>query len=137
MVYGMEAALPIEMGVRSLRTVLESEIPEADWLQSRYDQLCMLDEKRLKALHHIQGYQRRLRKAFNKKVRTRDLKLGDLVLKEIQASVQDANGKFKQNWIGPYIIKQIYSGGAVRLMDLDANPFTEPTNMDQLKKYHV
>ena len=97
MVYGMEAALPIEMGVRSLRTVLESEIPEADWLQSRYDQLCMLDEKRLKALHHIQGYQRRLRKAFDKKVRTRDLKLGDLVLKEIQASVQDANGKFKKN----------------------------------------
>ena len=57
----------------------------------------MLDEKRLKTLYHIQGYQRRLRKAFNKKVRTRDLKLGDLVLKEIRAPVQDANGKFKQN----------------------------------------
>ena len=93
----MEAVLPIEMGAHSLRTVLESEILEVDWLQSRYDQLCMLDEKRLKALYHIQGFQRRLRKAFNKKVRTRDLKLGDLVLKEIQASIQDANGKFKQN----------------------------------------
>ena len=79
LVYGIEAVLPIEMGVRSLRTILESEIFEADWLQSRYDQLCMLDEKRLKALYHIQGYQRRLRKAFDKKVRTKDLKLGDLV----------------------------------------------------------
>ena len=77
----MKAVLPIKMGVRSLRTGLESEIPEADWLQSSYDQLCMLDEKRLKALYHV--YQRRLRKAFDKKVRTRDLKLGDLVLKEI------------------------------------------------------
>ena len=93
----MEVVLPIEMVVCSLRTVLESEILEADWLQSRYDQLCMLDEKRLKALYHIQGYQRRLRKAFDKKVKTRYLKLGDLVLKEIQAPVQDANGKFKQN----------------------------------------
>ena len=65
----MEAVLPIEMGVRSLRTTLESEIPKADWLQGRYDQLCMLDEKRLKALYHIQGYQRRLRKTFDKKVR--------------------------------------------------------------------
>ena len=109
LVYGMEAVLPIEMGVRSLRTVLESEIPEVDSLQSRYDQLCMMDEKRLKALYHIQGYQRRLRKAFDKKVRTRDSKLGDLVLKEIRAPVQDANGKFKQNWASPYIIKQIYS----------------------------
>ena len=93
----MEAVLLIEMGIHSLRTVLESEISEVDWLQSRYDQLCMLDEKRLKALYHIQGYQRRLRKAFDKKVRTRDLKLGDLVLKEIRAPIQDANEKFKQN----------------------------------------
>ena len=97
LVYRMKVVLPIEMGVRSLRTVLESEIPKVDWLQSKYDQLCMLDEKRLKALYHIQGYQRRLRKAFDKKVRTRDLKLGDLVLKEIRALVQDANGKFKKN----------------------------------------
>ena len=83
MVYEMEAVLPFEMGVCSLRKVLESEILEVDWLQSRYNQLCMMNEKRLKALYHIQGYQRRLRKAFDKKVRIRDLKLGDLVLKEI------------------------------------------------------
>ena len=97
LVYGMEAVLPIEMGVRSMRTILESEIPEVGWLQSRYDQLCMMDEKKLKALYHIQGYQRRLRKAFDKKVRAKDLKLGDLVLKEIRAPVQDTNRKFKQN----------------------------------------
>ena len=60
MVYRMEVVLPIKMGVRSLKRVLESEIPEANWLQNRYDQLCMLDQKRLKALYHIQGYQRRL-----------------------------------------------------------------------------
>ena len=83
LVYGMEVVLPIEMGVCSLRIILESKIPEADWLRSRYDQLCILDEKRLKALYHIQGYQRRLMKAFDKKVRTKDLKLKGLVLKEI------------------------------------------------------
>ena len=105
MVYGMEAVLSIEKGVHSLRIVLKSEIPEIDWLQSIYNQLCMMDEKRLKALYHIQGYQRRLRKALDKKVRVRDLKLGDLVLKEIRALVQDTNGKFKQNWVSPYIIK--------------------------------
>ena len=109
LVYGMEAVLPIEMGVYSLRIVLESEIPKAYWLQSKYDQLCMLDEQRLKAMYHIQGYQMRLWKAFDKKVRTGDLKLGDLVLKEIRALVQDANEKFKQNWADPYIIKQIHS----------------------------
>ena len=79
----MKVVLPIKMGVHSLRIVLKSEIPKVDWLQSKYDQLCMMDEKRLKALYHIQGYQRRFRKAFDKKARTRDLKLGDLVLKDI------------------------------------------------------
>ena len=59
LVYGMEAVLSFEMGIHSLRTVLESEIPKGDWLQSRYNQLCMMDEKRLKALYHIQGYQDR------------------------------------------------------------------------------
>ena len=89
----------------------------------------MMDEKRLKALYHIQGYQRRLIKAFDKKVRTRDLKMGDLVLKEIQAPTQEINRKFKKNWAGPYIIKQIYSGIPIRLIDLDANPFylSQPT----------
>ena len=48
LVYGMEAVLPIEMDVRSLRTVLESEILEVDSFQGRYDQLCMMDEKGLK-----------------------------------------------------------------------------------------
>ena len=109
----MEAVLPIEMGVCSLRIVLESEILEVDWLQSKYDQLCMMDKKRLEVLYCIQGCQRRLRKNFDKKVKARDLKLGDLVLKEIRAPIQDTNRKFKQNLVGPYIIKHIYSGGAV------------------------
>jgi hypothetical protein len=76
-------------------------------------------------------------KAFNKKVRSRDLKIGDMVLKEIQALVHDQRGKFKPNWSGPFIIKEIYSGGFARLIDLDGNPFMEPTNLDQLKKYFV
>ena len=65
----------------------------------------MMDEKRFKALYHIQGYQRRLRKAFDYKVKARDLNIGDLVLEEIRALIQETNGKFKQNWAGPYIIK--------------------------------
>ena len=85
--YGIEVVFPIEMGARSLRIVLKSEIPEINWLQSRYDQLCMMDENKLRALYHIQGYQKRFRKVFDKKLRTRDLRLGDLVLVEIQALV--------------------------------------------------
>ena len=49
LVYGMEAVLPIEMSVCSLRTELENEISEVDWFQSRYDQLCIWMRRYLRA----------------------------------------------------------------------------------------
>ncbi|KAL7263615.1 hypothetical protein ACSBR1_001722 [Camellia fascicularis] len=79
----------------------------------------LFDERRLKALYHVQGCQRRIAKAFNKKVKSRNLKEGDLVLKDNRAPIHDPRFKFRPNWTGPYIIKSIWSGGAVVLMDLD------------------
>jgi len=46
-------------------------------MQSRYDQLILLDEKQMSAICHGQCYQRRMARAFNKKVRPRHLKEGD------------------------------------------------------------
>lgn len=37
LVYGIEAVLPIEIEVPSLRVVLEYELPEAEWLRARYE----------------------------------------------------------------------------------------------------
>ncbi|KAL7182059.1 hypothetical protein ACSBR1_040891 [Camellia fascicularis] len=72
----------------------------------------------------------------NKKVKSRNLKEGDLVLKDNRAPIHDPRGKFRPNWTGPYIIKSIWSGGAVVLMDLDGLEFSQPINMDKLKKYY-
>ena len=59
LVYGMEAFLPFEMEVSSLRVALEHQITETDWFQARYDQLSLLDERRLRAANHMQAYQRK------------------------------------------------------------------------------
>ncbi len=40
-------------------------------------------------------------RAFNKKVKPRNLKEGNLVLKKLRAPVFDPRGKFKSNWAGP------------------------------------
>ncbi|RVW15989.1 Retrovirus-related Pol polyprotein from transposon 297 [Vitis vinifera] len=53
LVYGMEAVLSVEIEMRSLRVALEQHISEAEWAQSRYDQLSLLDEKRLRAAGHV------------------------------------------------------------------------------------
>ncbi|XP_074283147.1 uncharacterized protein LOC141607690 [Silene latifolia] len=84
-----------------------------------------------------QLYQKRIERAFNKKVKPRKIKEGDLVLKSVRALLLvDPRGKFKANWAGPYLAKKILTGGAVRLTDLDGNDFSNPTNLDQLKKYY-
>ncbi|XP_074278381.1 uncharacterized protein LOC141601972 [Silene latifolia] len=67
LVYGMEAVQPIELEVPSLRILLESQVPEGDWVQARYDSLVLLDERRLNPLYQVQLYQKRIEMAFNKK----------------------------------------------------------------------
>ena len=68
LVYGMEAVLPIEVEIPSMRVLMEAELSEAEWCQSRYDQLNLIEEKRMTALCHGQLYQQRMKKAFDKKV---------------------------------------------------------------------
>jgi hypothetical protein len=36
LVYGMEAILPAKIEAESLRIILESQIPEAEWVKARY-----------------------------------------------------------------------------------------------------
>jgi len=69
LVYGMEAVLPFEVKIPSLRVLMETKLEEAEWVQARYDQLNLIDEKRLTAICHGQLYQSRMKKAFDKKVR--------------------------------------------------------------------
>ena len=83
LVYGMEAELPIEVEIPSMRVLMEAKLTEAEWCLSRYDELNLIEEKRMTALCHGQLYQQRMKKAFDKKVQPRVFREGDLVLKRI------------------------------------------------------
>uniref|UniRef100_A0A2N9HFP0 Uncharacterized protein n=1 Tax=Fagus sylvatica TaxID=28930 RepID=A0A2N9HFP0_FAGSY len=52
LVYGMEAVLPVEVEIPSLRILSQTQLEEAKWAQVRYEQLNFIDEKRLAALCH-------------------------------------------------------------------------------------
>ncbi|KAA3488182.1 putative inactive leucine-rich repeat receptor-like protein kinase [Gossypium australe] len=56
LVYGMEAVPPIEVGIPSLRVLSELKLDEVEWIQCRYDQLNLIEKKRLKAIRHGQIY---------------------------------------------------------------------------------
>ena len=68
-------------------------------------------------------------------VKPRPLQKGDLVLRILRGLIGDPRGKFRHSWSGSYVIRELTPEGAVWLIDLDGNQFSEPTNVDQLKKY--
>ena len=91
----------------------------------------------MRSIDHGRAYQRKMARAFKKQVKPLQLRIGDLVLKVIRGLIRDPKGNFKPNWSGPYFIRELTPKGAAWLMVLDGNRFSEPTNVDQLKRYYV
>ncbi|PKI49585.1 hypothetical protein CRG98_030022, partial [Punica granatum] len=112
LVYGMEVVLPIEVEIPSMRILAEAELKEAEWAKQRYEQLNFIDEKRLKALCHGQCYQQRMARAFNGRVRHRDFNPGDLVLRKVLHVTPDSRGKFSYNYDSPFVVREVFFGGA-------------------------
>ena len=52
LVYGMEAVFPVEVQIPSLRIMIEAGLSKDEWIQTRLDQLNLIDEKRLAAICH-------------------------------------------------------------------------------------
>nr|XP_027083554.1 uncharacterized protein K02A2.6-like [Coffea arabica] len=97
LMYEMEAVLPVEIEIPSLRILMEAQIEEAEWVRERQEQLSLIDEKRLNAVYHGQYYQQRMARAYNKKVKPRLFDVGDKVLKRILPMQDEAKEKFAPN----------------------------------------
>ena len=63
----MEVVLPIEVEILSLRVLREVELKESEWIQARYKQLNIIEEKRMKAIFHGQLYQKRMMRLMIKR----------------------------------------------------------------------
>ena len=137
LVYGMEAVLPIEVEIPSLRVIMEAKLEEAKWAKARYDQLNLIDEKRLETIHHSRLYQCRLIRAFNIKVKPWEFREGELVTKKISIRQGDPRGKWTPNYEGPYVVKRAFSGGALILTNMDGDELPYPVNSDSVNKYYA
>lgn len=52
LVYGMDAVLPVEVEILSLRILTNVKLDEAEWVQVRLYQLNLIDEKCLTTIYH-------------------------------------------------------------------------------------
>ncbi|XP_070036814.1 uncharacterized protein [Nicotiana tomentosiformis] len=137
LVYGLEAVMPAEVEIPSLRIIQEVELNDAEWIRSRYEELAFIDGKRMNSVCHDQLYQNRMFRAFNKRVRPRQFTPGQLVLKRIFPYQDEAKRKFSPNWQEPYMIHKVLTGRALILADMDGEIWPKPINSDATKRYYV
>ena len=135
LVYGIEVVLPFEVEVPSLRILAESRLEESKWAQTCFDQLNLIEGKRLTAMSHGRLYQSRVKNAFDKKVHPCKFSEGDLVLKKISQAQKDHQGKWASNYEGPFVVKKAFLGGALLLAGMDDEEFPLPVNFDIVKRY--
>jgi hypothetical protein len=76
-------------------------------------------------------------KAFNKKVKLKVYQAGDLVIKRIILPQGDPRGKWTPTYEGPFVVKRVFSGGAMMFTTMDGEDFPQPVNADIVKKYYA
>jgi hypothetical protein len=96
----------------------------------------MISKKRLAAIFHHQLYQNRIARAYDRKVRPREFKEGELVLRKILLLPSDSHSKWAPNYEGPYVVKKAFSEGALILTGMDGKDLSRPVNSDSVKKYY-
>ncbi|XP_026383884.1 uncharacterized protein LOC113279408 [Papaver somniferum] len=82
LVYGADAILPSDIKIPSARIAAASGVQwnEAEASSSRIAELDTLDSRRVKAEEHAQAFINRISRAYDKAVKPRVFKIGDLVL---------------------------------------------------------
>ena len=93
LVYGLEATLPIEFEVESLRVAVKSRLTDNQSLRNRLTTLEELDERRKMSVQHIEAIQRRRKITFDKQHKKRALMPGMMVMIQ-DARMLDFPGKF-------------------------------------------
>uniref|UniRef100_A0A2N9ID02 Integrase catalytic domain-containing protein n=1 Tax=Fagus sylvatica TaxID=28930 RepID=A0A2N9ID02_FAGSY len=131
--YGVEAVIPLEVGLPTTRTT-EFDIDENE--SSLRMDLNLVEERRDMATIRLASYQHQMKRGYDKNIRPRSFQVGDLVLRKVVANTRNPNdGKLGPNWEGPYQVTSFAGVGAYRLTDLDGKSVLRPWNICNLKKY--
>ena len=132
--YGTEVVIPMEVGVTSTRWTAFNEEENDDKLRLHLD---CLDEVRDEASNRMTKYQQKMAEYYNKRVKLRQLDIGDLVLRKVTIATKDpVQGKLGPTWEGPYRVVHYFRRGSYHLETLDGKKLLRPWNIENLKKYH-
>eukprot|EP00253_Pinus_taeda_P006166 PITA_06166 len=123
LVYGLEATLPIECEIPSLKLVVEL-LPKTSPQEECLLYLERLDETRRIATLVIEAQNKWVKSHFDQSVSPCTLSKGDLVLLYDQANDKLGAGNFEPH--RPYIVRHVLQKGAYELIDYEGNPLDKP-----------
>ena len=131
--YGMEAVIPTEIGLPTVRTTASESANE----ESIVKELDTSDELREAAAIRLASYQHRLANSYNKMVRPRVFQSGDLVLRKVFENTTDPRaGKFQSNWEGPYVVRRHGEPESYAIDTIDGTHVPRMWNSMHLKRYY-
>uniref|UniRef100_A0A2N9EA47 Uncharacterized protein n=1 Tax=Fagus sylvatica TaxID=28930 RepID=A0A2N9EA47_FAGSY len=133
--YGVEAVIPLEVGLPTLRS--EEYDQDNNELVLAKD-LDLAQERRDLAMIRLASYQGDLKKRYGKSVRERILAPGDLVLRKVLGSKRDpTQGKLGAK-LGRALPDHVSEAGlgAFNLQGMDGKPLKRPWNISNLKKFY-
>ena len=132
--FGTEAVAPVEVGLKSPRIEFASTEHNEEVLRLNLD---LLEEKREQVLKHIEDYHRKTARYYDQRVKPKNYKLGDLVLKKLLLARKDpAHGKLGPNWEGPYIVSRIILPGNYKLQIEEGKTLPHLWNVEHLKRLY-
>jgi hypothetical protein len=133
--YGLEAVMPIEFTIPSLRIQVRERLNERDSEAKRVQYLLQLEEQRIESMHRLEREQNR-RKAFvdrHRQKREDQFGIGKAVL-VFQTKSGKMPGKLKLRWSGPFWIVNARDG-TYQLGNLQGEMEPQWVNGFRLKRY--
>jgi hypothetical protein len=131
LVYGAEACLPPEILMGSPRV---KSFDESMQEQLRREDVDFIDESRWRAAIRNARYNQALRRYHQRFVHSRELRVGDLVLRRVLN--REGLHKLSPNWEGPFKVTEICRPRCVRLATIERVSLPNPWNIEHLRKFY-
>ncbi|XP_077249196.1 uncharacterized protein LOC143888644 [Tasmannia lanceolata] len=131
--FGTKVVIPIDVGVPSPRITNFNEQTNGDGLRANLD---LLEEAREESRIRVAAYNQKVSRYHDLKIRPREFRAGDLVLRKTDISQPKKVSKLSPTWEGPFRVKEIIRPGSYRLETLGEHQLPHAWNSKNLRKYY-
>ncbi|VFQ71635.1 unnamed protein product [Cuscuta campestris] len=134
MCYGLEARAPSEVFIPTWR---EENYEARENEEAMTADLNFVEERREQAFLKAENYRRQVKEYYDRRVRAREYRVGDLVLRKREASQPTEGGKFAKSYEGPYKVTAVLRPGTYKLSTLEGRELGRHWNTHNLISFYM